>query len=96
MTDPIATRKRVRTCIGCSATSEKRALLRIVRTPAGAVEADPTGRKPGRGAYVCSATCFERALKTARLQRALKTNIDSDQLDGLVSEVIRAFAAAEA
>ena len=62
-----------RTCIGCQVVRPKRELVRIVRTPAGEVVVDPTGRRPGRGAYICpDPHCLERALGGKRLERALE------------------------
>src|SRR6478735_7944116 len=54
-----------RMCIACREHDVKRGLYRIVRTPEGAVEPDPTGRRNGRGAYLCGrAACWERALSS--------------------------------
>ena len=62
-----------RTCIACGTTEAKRGLLRIVRTPEGGVEVDPTGKKNGRGAYVHETrSCWDMALKKGKLERALK------------------------
>jgi uncharacterized protein len=81
-----------RTCVGCSTATNKRELVRIVRTPDGSVIADPTGKKPGRGAYVHQqADCWEVALKKGRLERSLKTKLTPDDLRGL-----RDFASAAA
>lgn len=63
-----------RTCVGCRQTSAKRQFVRIVRTLAGTVEVDPTGKKSGRGAYLCARPeCWQEALKKDRLVRALRT-----------------------
>ena len=65
-----------RTCVGCNSTTNKRELVRVVRTPEGAVIADPTGKQPGRGAYVHQdPNCWTQALKKGRLERSLKTKI---------------------
>ncbi len=62
-----------RTCVVCRQGKAKRELVRIVRTVAGRVEIDPTGKKSGRGAYLCQATeCWSAALKRGALPRALK------------------------
>ena len=64
-----------RTCIACRSTTEKRELIRVVRSPDG-VEIDLTGKKAGRGAYICRAPdCWEAALKKGRLDAALKTKV---------------------
>src|SRR5215207_11596032 len=61
-----------RMCVACRDHTAKRVLIRVVRTVDGTVEIDPTGRKNGRGAYLCGqAACWERALKTGLLGRAL-------------------------
>ena len=67
-----------RTCIACRTTGDKRTLLRIVRAKHG-VELDPTGRKPGRGAYLCRRPeCWREALKKNRMDAALKTRLSQD------------------
>lgn len=73
-----------RTCVGCRTTGEKRAFLRAVRTPEGTVEVDPTGKRNGRGAYLCPrSACWEEALKKGRLARALRTSISPQDLEQL-------------
>ena len=68
-----------RTCVGCRTTSAKREFVRVIRTPEGAVELDPTGKRNGRGAYLCSRhDCWEQALKKDRLARALRTTISAE------------------
>lgn len=70
-----------RSCVGCQQAFSKRELLRVVRTPDGAVVLDPTGKRAGRGAYICPRTeCFDRAVKGRRLQRALEVEIPEDIL----------------
>jgi uncharacterized protein len=60
--------------VACRTPRAKRELQRIVRTPAGDVVVDPTGRLAGRGAYVCPATdCLSIAIKKGALSRALET-----------------------
>ena len=62
-----------RTCVVCRATTAKRALHRIVRSPAGMVAYDRTGKAPGRGAYLCGQPgCLEAAVRRRSIQRALK------------------------
>ena len=68
-----------RTCVGCREVLGKRALVRVVRSPEGAVELDPTGRRNGRGAYVHeSAACWKKALAQGSLDRALHTAVSPD------------------
>jgi predicted RNA-binding protein YlxR (DUF448 family) len=68
-----------RTCIACRTTEAKRGLIRVVRTPEGRVEIDPTGKKNGRGAYVHeSRRCWDEALKRERLARSLKVSMGQE------------------
>ncbi|OFW64163.1 MAG: hypothetical protein A2Y74_10050 [Actinobacteria bacterium RBG_13_63_9] len=74
-----------RTCVGCGSTSAKRELIRLVRTPAGEVEPDPTGKRPGRGAYLChNPECWERAIKKGRLENALSTRLSPYDLETIL------------
>jgi uncharacterized protein len=62
-----------RTCVVCRSTTTKRTLHRIVRSPAGTVAYDPTGKAAGRGAYLCGqAACLDQAVRRRSIQRALK------------------------
>lgn len=71
----------VRTCIACRQARGKRELVRVVRTPAGTVQVDPTGKLAGRGAYLCRArTCWDSALQGGRLGLALKTQLEAADL----------------
>jgi predicted RNA-binding protein YlxR (DUF448 family) len=78
----------MRTCVGCRTVNPKRELIRVVRTAAGSVEPDPTGKKPGRGAYVHNdPDCWALAVQKRRLDHSLKTNLsDADR------ETLRKFA----
>lgn len=68
-----------RTCIGCQTSSDKRRFVRVVRTPEGHVEVDPTGKANGRGAYLCAEPdCFEMARKRRRLDAALRVSLQDD------------------
>ncbi|MBS3984507.1 MAG: YlxR family protein [Selenomonadales bacterium] len=68
-----------RTCVGCRTVKAKRELVRIVRDPSGAVDLDTTGKKSGRGVYVCpSPSCLEAALKAGRLKTGLETDIPAE------------------
>lgn len=75
-----------RTCVGCGTVDVKRALIRVVRTPEGGVLADPTGKKAGRGAYLCpNPQCWDRAIKKGALERSLKTRLSPTDIDSLRS-----------
>ena len=70
-----------RTCVGCRAIRPKNELVRIVRTPGGTVEVDPTGKKSGRGAYICPGpTCLEKAMKGRVLSSALQVSVTEEVL----------------
>jgi len=67
----------LRMCVGCREMKPKKELLRAVRSPEGEVSLDPTGKKAGRGAYVCfNAECLKKALKQRQLDRALEAHLD--------------------
>ncbi|TMB43095.1 MAG: YlxR family protein [Chloroflexi bacterium] len=69
----------VRTCVGCRGEAGKKALIRLVRRPEGGAALDPTGRAPGRGAYLhADAACLDLARKRKTLERALRTTIQPD------------------
>jgi predicted RNA-binding protein YlxR (DUF448 family) len=75
----------MRTCVVCRVERAKRDLVRIVRTPTGQVEIDLTGKKAGRGAYLCrQRSCWEDKRMPQALERALQTT--------LLPEAIEAFA----
>ena len=68
-----------RTCIACRSNSGKREFVRVARTAEGAVEIDLTGKKPGRGAYICPRPeCWQEALKKGRIEAALRTKLSAD------------------
>ena len=83
----------MRMCVACREMKPKKELIRVVRTPEGEIVADETGRRNGRGAYLCRAeACFNKAVKTRALERALEAQID----DGVFSQLeaqIQALAA---
>ena len=67
----------LRMCVACRQMKPKQELIRIVRSQAGEINVDATGKAPGRGAYLCGSTeCLERAHKTKALGRALEAQID--------------------
>ncbi len=74
----------LRICIGCRDKKPKKELVRVVRTPDNEVVLDMTGKKPGRGAYICPREdCFKKAVKGKRLERNLQQPISSE----LISEI---------
>ena len=77
-----------RTCIACRNVKEKKELIRIVRTNEGEIEIDSTGRKNGRGAYICNdVKCFEILKKTKGLDRSFKSQIAAQVYDKLIAEL---------
>jgi len=85
-----------RTCVACRRTTAKRELVRIVRTPDGGVEVDPTGKGPGRGAYLCPTPgCWRLAVQKARLDRALKTSVSARDKEALLQYTQSLAAEAE-
>lgn len=83
--------KKQRMCVACGVHAGKADLFRIVRTAAGDVEFDPSGRQAGRGAYVCSAACFSEAVKQRKLERALKTKLDQNTKDKIEADLVSAL-----
>jgi len=80
-------KRPIRTCVACRSSDEKTDLLRVVRTAAGELLIDRTGKKPGRGAYVCrSAACVAAAVKKKSFERALRTPAPAE----LAQELMRA------
>lgn len=66
----------LRKCVGCDQRKEKKELIRVVRTPEGDVDLDTTGKKPGRGAYICpQRACLEKAFKNRRIERNLEIKL---------------------
>lgn len=74
----------LRMCVGCQEMKSKKDLLRVVRTPEDEVVLDPTGKRAGRGAYMCrSEQCLTKAFKEKRLERALKHQIAEEVYNAL-------------
>lgn len=78
-----------RMCVGCREMRPKKDLLRVVRSPDGEVALDLTGKKSGRGAYICpDLACFDIALRKGLLSKALEARIDEQVADQLRAAVI--------
>ena len=74
----------MRMCVACREKKPKKELIRVVRTPEGEIVADETGRKNGRGAYLCrSEACLNKALKIRALDRALEQPLSEAAVDAL-------------
>lgn len=80
----------MRQCLGCNEHKPKREMLRVLRTPEGEILLDLTGKKSGRGAYICpKASCLKKARKTKRIDRELGVTIDEvvyDEMERVLAE----------
>ena len=77
-----------RQCVGCRTMKDKKALIRVVRTPEGAIVLDSTGKKSGRGAYVCpDPACLKKARKSRALERAFSLEIPEEVYDALETQM---------
>lgn len=78
----------LRMCLGCQEMKTKKELIRIVRDKEGCTSVDFTGKKAGRGAYICkSMECFEKAKKEKRLEKAFEARIDEEVYDTLKKQL---------
>ena len=78
----------LRKCTGCQEMKSKKEMLRILRTAEGDILLDISGKKNGRGAYVCrSRECFEKAVKNKGLERSLKIKIPEETYESLKKEI---------
>jgi predicted RNA-binding protein YlxR (DUF448 family) len=97
-TQPKARHIPQRTCVSCRETAAKRGLIRVVRTPEGVVEVDETGKKAGRGAYLCRRwECWQEAIRRERLATALRVKLleaDKDALRAYAEELLKAASPA--
>ncbi|MCI9282201.1 MAG: YlxR family protein [Lachnospiraceae bacterium] len=77
-----------RQCIGCGEMKNKKEMIRILKTPEGEFTLDATGRKNGRGAYLCpSVECFRNAVKGKGLERSFKMAIPKEVYETLEKEM---------
>ena len=77
-----------RQCMGCRERMDKKALIRVVRTPEGNVQLDFSGKLNGRGAYICpKAECLQKAQKSKALERSLETEISPEVYAHLAREI---------
>ena len=78
----------LRMCTGCGEMKSKRELVRVVKSSEGVISLDLTGRKPGRGAYVCHDTaCLKAARKARRFERAFSCQIPAEVYDAMEEEL---------
>ncbi|HHX55534.1 MAG TPA: YlxR family protein [Clostridiales bacterium] len=77
-----------RQCVGCREMKDKKDLIRVIKTPEDLINIDTTGKKNGRGAYLCNLVdCFEKAKNSKALERSLKRNIPEDVYKDLEKEL---------
>lgn len=77
----------MRQCTGCREMKSKKEMMRVLRTPEGEIILDSTGKKNGRGAYLCrDASCLEKAIKNKGLERSLKVSISQEVYQELKKE----------
>ena len=77
-----------RQCVGCREMKDKKALIRVVKSPENEISLDFVGKKPGRGAYVCrDVECLKKARKTRALERAFSNAIPPEVYDALEQEL---------
>ncbi|MBO5165999.1 MAG: YlxR family protein [Lachnospiraceae bacterium] len=77
----------LRQCIGCGEMKSKKEMMRILKTPEGPIVLDITGKKNGRGAYLCmSADCLKKARKNKGLERSFKMSIPDEVYEELEKE----------
>ena len=78
----------MRQCMGCNEHKPKQELLRVVRSPEGEISLDFTGKKNGRGAYLCKdVKCLRRARKSRRIDKVLDTEIPDEVYDRMEREL---------
>lgn len=78
----------MRMCTGCGEMKPKKELVRIVRNSEGEISLDVTGKKPGRGAYICkNIECLRKAKKAKRLERAFECAVPEDIYSRLEKEL---------
>ncbi len=80
-----------RQCVGCRTMKDKKALIRVVKTPEDEIVLDTTGKKSGRGAYVCpDGECLKKARKSRALERAFELAIPDAVYDALQAQMEQA------
>lgn len=83
-------KKPQRMCVVCKSKRDKKDLLRVVLLPDGSVEFDPTGKKAGRGSYLCRSTeCITAELKAHKLSRGLHHAINGEELKALAESILK-------
>ena len=82
-------KKPERTCMACNEQKEKQELLRIVRSKEGIIEVDLTGKKSGRGAYICkNEDCLNKIIKSKRLEKVFEKEISAELYESIRGVVV--------
>ena len=80
----------LRQCVGCGEMKAKKEMMRVIKTPEGEIVLDVTGKKNGRGAYLCQQEeCLQKAMKNKGLERSFKMSIDQAIYEKLQKEYER-------
>lgn len=78
----------MRMCLGCNEMRPKKELMRVVKSPEGEISLDFTGKKNGRGAYICRSTeCFEKARKARRFEKTFSCKIEENVYEVMADEL---------
>ena len=78
----------MRRCVGCQEMKSKKEMIRVIRTQEGEFSLDATGKKNGRGAYICpSAECLRKAVRNKGLERSFKQAIPPEVYEALEKEM---------
>lgn len=79
----------LRLCTGCGEMKTKKEMIRVLKTPEDDIVIDTTGKKNGRGAYICcKLSCYQKAIKTKGLERSLKTSIPKELIETMEKELV--------
>lgn len=88
--DNLSGKKKIpmRQCVGCREMKSKKEMMRVIKTPEEEILLDATGKKNGRGAYICfSGDCLSKAIKSKGLERSFKQSIPSEVYERLEKEM---------
>lgn len=78
----------LRQCTGCGEMKNKKEMIRVIKTPEDGIVIDATGKKNGRGAYLCcSKECYNKAVKSKAIERSLKISIPKEVYEALEKEL---------
>lgn len=89
MTGPTPKKQPQRMCVSCRTRRDKRDLVRVTLSEDGSLTVDPTGKLPGRGAYLCkNENCIKAELKAHRISKGLKASVDGEDLNRVAKEIL--------